>query len=40
MRGRASEVELVVRVALVGVGVEFFGGEARDAPLMSEPDDA
>jgi hypothetical protein len=33
-----NEVELVARTALVGVGVEFFGGEARDAPLMSPPD--
>jgi hypothetical protein len=30
VRGRGSEVELVVW-AFVGVGVEFFGGEARDA---------
>ena len=38
VRGRGNEVEFVVCAALVGVGVKFFGGEARDASLMSAPD--
>ena len=37
MRGRGSEVELVA-CAFVGVGVEFFGKEAREESFVSGPD--